>query len=94
MTADPLSRLGNRLRAARIAAGITQRGIARALGIARSDVSRYERGVHFPSVHRLREFCLAYGVSADSMLSLKECCNPDCRRTCETDQARNHCRGA
>jgi transcriptional regulator with XRE-family HTH domain len=83
--------MGERLRRARFAAGLRQRAAARVLGIDRQDLGRYERDLVEPSLDRLREMCLLYGVSADTLLGLSECANPDCRRTVETSQARKHC---
>lgn len=87
--------IGERLRRAREAEGLSQEGVAALLGIQREQVARYEALAVLPvPVERLREFCLVYGVSADSMLGLSECANPDCRRTVETEQARSHCANA
>jgi transcriptional regulator with XRE-family HTH domain len=47
--------LGAGLRAARRGAGLTQKQLAEALGVASLTVSRWERGVSTPSVPRLRQ---------------------------------------
>jgi len=46
--------VGVRLRTARLAAGMTQRQLAEALGVEAITVSRWERGVTMPSLPRLR----------------------------------------
>lgn len=85
--------IGERLRRARLAEGLTLTAVADALGIQRQQVERYEGG-RLPPLDRFREFCLVYGVSADAILGLSECANEDCRRTVETSEARSHCRRA
>lgn len=47
--------LGAGLRAARRRAGLTQKQLAEALGVASLTVSRWERGVSTPSIPRLRQ---------------------------------------
>ena len=46
--------MGARLRAARRAAGLTQKELGEALGVEAVTVSRWERGVTSPSLPRLR----------------------------------------
>ena len=83
--------IGERLRRARIAEGLTQEEVARTLGVFRQEVARYERDERLPTLDRLIDMCVMYGVSSDSILGLAEC--PECRRTRESKEARSHCRG-
>ena len=54
-----------RLRRARKKAGYTMTRAAERLYIQQSSISRYERGVVFPTIDRVAEMANLYGVSID-----------------------------
>jgi len=62
-------RLGQRLRALRIAAGLTQAELARRTGIHRPNIARVEAGRHTPSLETLARLATAIGVSTTRVLS-------------------------
>jgi transcriptional regulator with XRE-family HTH domain len=64
----PLETLGRALRRARVAAGISVRGMAGRLGLSPSHVSQVERGVTSPSVHTLFAMVRELGLSLDDLL--------------------------
>lgn len=87
--------IGERLRRARKAEGLSQRAVADVLGVHREAISRYENMKLLPAaIARFREICLTYGVSLDSMVGLTKCpwcgrsheqatseyCDPECER--------------
>ena len=53
---------GDLLREARLRAGLTQDELARRVGTARSQISRYERGDVLPSLETLRRLVRACGL--------------------------------
>lgn len=53
----------SQLRAARIAAGLTQKQLAKRLGVTQSFVSKCERGERRLDVVELRAFCAAIGIA-------------------------------
>ena len=61
--------IAERLRAAREAAGITQKEAADALGITLQAISSYERAVTRIDVESLGILCSLYGVSVDSIVN-------------------------
>lgn len=67
---------GARLKQARTARGLSQAGLATALGAAphgavtQSAVSYWESGKNLPTVETLCELCAVLGVSADRLLGL------------------------
>lgn len=69
MDETPQPRLGTRLRMARMRLELTQEQVARMVGFVPTVYGRIERGDMVPSVPKLRELCLALGVSADVLLS-------------------------
>lgn len=62
-------RLGQRLRALRLAAGLTQAELARRTGIHRPNIARVEAGRHTPSLETLARLAAAIGVSTTRVLS-------------------------
>ena len=52
--------------------GLTQTAFARAVGVKQSQVSEWLRGKASPGYEALRRMSLAYGVSADYFLGLRE----------------------
>jgi transcriptional regulator with XRE-family HTH domain len=78
-TADPPRRsilartdLGRLIAQARASAGITQTGLARAIGTAQSVVSRWERGGDSPRVETLVRVLRACGYEPDLLLRSRE----------------------
>ena len=61
-------RLGARLRALRVAAGLTQAELARRTGIHRPNIARVEAGRHTPSLETLSRLASAIGVSPTRVL--------------------------
>jgi len=61
--------IAERLRAAREAAGITQKEAADALGITLQAISSYERAVTRIDVESLGILCKLYGVSVDTIVN-------------------------
>ena len=61
--------LGERLRALRLAAGLTQAELARRTGIHRPNIARVEAGRHTPSLDTLNRLASAIGVPAARVLS-------------------------
>jgi transcriptional regulator with XRE-family HTH domain len=61
--------VGARIRAARIAAGLTQEGLARAVGVSRSAVAQWETGRAGQVGANLARLAAALGVSAAHLLS-------------------------
>lgn len=59
-----------RLRAARVAAGVTQAALAARAGIHPVAYGRIERGADHPRAGTLRAICRALSASADCLLSL------------------------
>lgn len=62
--------LGDRLRAARLARGLTHEELARAAGLATNHVQTLQSGRRQPNVDTLAALCRALGVSADELLGL------------------------
>lgn len=63
-----------RLKQAREARGLSQNGLAAALGgeVTQSAVSYWESGKNLPATETLRELCTVLGVSADWLLGLAD----------------------
>lgn len=64
--------LGNRLRAARQKAGLTQSEVAARLGVTYQAVSNYERGKCRVESGVLRQLCILYHVSPVALLETAE----------------------
>lgn len=62
-------RLGQRLRALRLSAGLTQAELARRTGIHRPNIARVEAGRHTPSLETLARLAAAIGVSTTRVLA-------------------------
>jgi transcriptional regulator with XRE-family HTH domain len=62
--------LGRRVRAAREAHGWSQEELAETIGVGAEMLSRYERGVKFPSHVTLVRLARALGSSTDALLGL------------------------
>ena len=57
--------IGERIRAERLRIGLTQRALARAVGVGSDVVSRWERGEMGVSVDKLRALADTFGVTMD-----------------------------
>jgi putative transcriptional regulator len=62
-------RLGSRIRALRLAAGLTQAELARRTGIHRPNIARVEAGRHTPSLETLSRLASAIGVPTTRVLT-------------------------
>lgn len=62
--------LGQNLRAARRAAGITQKELAERLEVYQKDISRWENNELTPNALTFARICRALGASADAILEL------------------------
>lgn len=61
--------LGIRLKKAREKAGLKQQDVCDKIGIPKvQTLSAYERGINSPNLETLKQFCLLFDVSADSLL--------------------------
>jgi transcriptional regulator with XRE-family HTH domain len=65
---EALDAIGDRLREERVRAGISQRELARRLGLSPSLISQLESGVSKPSVGTLYAIVTELGVSLDSVI--------------------------
>ncbi|MBB6049932.1 helix-turn-helix domain-containing protein [Armatimonas rosea] len=61
---------GELLRALRLRSGVTQEDAARAAGVTREMLSRWERGERWPDGQKLHALCYALGASLDETLHL------------------------
>ena len=60
--------MGEKLKAARIAAGLSQAQLAEAVGCLQKDISRYESGKHEPRALTLKKMAQALGCSMDDLV--------------------------
>lgn len=67
--------IGENIKAARKAAGVTQTELAERLGVYQKDISRWEKGEVQPNLSAFADICRVLGVSADMILELNECSN-------------------
>lgn len=63
--------IGENIRAARKAAGVSQKELAERLQVHQKDISRWENGAHVPTVEMLIKICRELNASADEILELK-----------------------
>ena len=61
---------GERVRAARLAAGLTQRAVAAAVGISQPAYWEYERGICVPSVDRVARLAAALQLDPGALAAL------------------------
>ena len=59
---------GHKLKAVRKAAGFTQASLAAAAGCTQKDISRWEAGIHEPSIQTLRRLATALGCLIDDIV--------------------------
>ena len=62
---------GDRIKAARKAAGVTQLELAKRIGVTESYISMYERNKRNPKLETLRKIALALGVDLDELIPEK-----------------------
>ena len=67
--------IGANIRAARKAAGVSQKELAERLQVHQKDISRWENGAHVPTVEMLVKICRELNASADEILELGDCSN-------------------
>ena len=63
--------IGNNIRKARKAAGVSQKELAERLQVYPKDISRWENGERTPSAIALAKICRELNASADEILELK-----------------------
>ena len=64
--------VGENLRKARNAAGISQKELAERLQVYQKDISRWENGERTPSVEVFAKICVELHASADEILEIKK----------------------
>ena len=64
--------LGNRLRKCRLAVGMTQQQLADKLNLSRSAISKYERNIVNPNIHRRVQIFFHLKASADFLLDITD----------------------
>lgn len=62
--------LGNNIKAARKAAGITQKELAKRMGVYQKDISRWENNELTPNTLTFAALCKELNASADKILEL------------------------
>ena len=60
--------MGEKLKAARLAAGLTQGQLAERVGCHQKDISRWEAGTHEPRAPTLKKMAQALGCSMDELV--------------------------
>ncbi len=78
-----------RLRDLREDHDMTQRDVAKLLGIAQTVYSRYERGFQSLPLSHLITLCKFYGVSADYILGLSENPHQEVRKGCFSEHSKS-----
>lgn len=64
--------LGENIKTARKAAGVTQKELADRIGVYQKDVSRWERNELSPNIATFAKICRELKASADDMLELHD----------------------
>ena len=64
--------LGNRIKNARLSAGLTQEKVAELVGVSRAAISRWELGEIEPKIEHLATLSKALGISTDHLLGTEE----------------------
>jgi transcriptional regulator with XRE-family HTH domain len=62
--------LGENIKKARLASGLTQKELAECLGVYAKDVCRWETGERTPNALTFGRICAAFHASADELLEL------------------------
>lgn len=63
--------IGENMRKARKAAGVSQVDLANRLQVHQKDISRWESGIHAPTLEMFIKICKELNASADEVLELK-----------------------
>lgn len=63
--------VGENIRKARKAAGVSQAELAERLQVHQKDISRWESGFYTPTLNVFTRICRELGVSSDELLGLK-----------------------
>lgn len=71
-SSDKILTRGDRIRAAREARGLSQRNLARVLGIGINQINRYEVGANDPAASAIAKIATELKVSADYLLGLSD----------------------
>lgn len=58
------------MRAARVNAGLSQKGVASALNVSNKTISAWENGKSFPTADKIPLICDLYGLSYDDIIFL------------------------
>jgi transcriptional regulator with XRE-family HTH domain len=66
------TRLGVRLREARLQAGLTVREVAERIGLKHSAIVKYENGVIVPSIERLQALAQLYDLTIAALLAERD----------------------
>jgi len=75
--------LGNRLRAMRDLADMSQSAVAKEIGLNTMSILNYETGKRVPDAEALRKFAQLYGCTADYLLGLADSANLEAERESE-----------
>ena len=65
-----MKRLGNRIKNARLSAGLTQEKVAELVGVSRAAISRWELGEIEPKIEHLVALSDSLGISVDHLLGI------------------------
>lgn len=71
-SSDTILKRGERLRAAREKSGLSQRELAKMLGLGINQINRYENGVNDPTSEVLVALAQTLGVTSDYLLGLSD----------------------
>lgn len=64
--------IGENIKNARKAAGVSQKELAERLGVYQKDISRWENGERTPSLEVFARICKELNASADEILQIRE----------------------
>ena len=64
--------MNERLKEIRLEKGLTQKQLAKAVGLTETALCNYEKGIREPSLNVLKQLCLALDVSSDYLLGLTD----------------------
>jgi len=63
---------GDKLKAIRLQAGLTQKNLADNLNVTKRTIQKYEAGITFPNSDKLTQISKFFGVSIDSLITEQE----------------------